>query len=60
MVGDDAPYFAPRITEIAERHLGQGKKVGEISRAQVMSGYCRWVERLEFKIPSGMKNNIIK
>ena len=36
MVGDDAPYFAPRITEIAERHLGQGKKVGEISRAQVM------------------------
>ena len=36
MVADDAPYFAPRITEIAERHLGQGKKVGEISRAQVM------------------------
>ena len=36
MVGENAPYFAPRITEIAEKHLGQGRKVGEISRAQVM------------------------
>ena len=36
MVADDAPYFAPRITEIAEKHLGQGKKVGEMTRAQVM------------------------
>lgn len=36
MVEIDATYFAPRITEIAEKHLGQGKKVGEITRAQVM------------------------
>lgn len=36
MVDDDASYFAPRITEIAEKHLGQGKKIGEITRAQVM------------------------
>lgn len=36
MVETDAEYFAPRITEIAEKHLGQGKKVGEISRAQTM------------------------
>lgn len=36
MVADDAPYFAPRITEIAEKHLGQGKKVGEMTRAQAM------------------------
>ena len=36
MVEENATYFAPRITEIAEKHLGVGKKVGEISRAQVM------------------------
>jgi len=36
MVAIDAPYFAPRITEIAEKHLGQGKKVAEMTRSQVM------------------------
>ena len=36
MVADDAPYFAPRITEIVEKHLGQGKKVAEMTRSQVM------------------------
>ena len=36
MVTIDAPYFAPRITEIVEKHLGQGKKVAEMTRSQVM------------------------
>lgn len=36
MITIDAPYFAPRITEIVEKHLGQGKKVAEMTRSQVM------------------------
>lgn len=36
MVKTDATYFAPRITEVAETHLGLGKKVADCSRAQVM------------------------
>lgn len=36
MVAKDSEYYAPRITEIVERHLGKGKKVSECSRDQVM------------------------
>jgi hypothetical protein len=36
MVETNAPHFAPRITESVERHLGQGRKVADCSRAQVM------------------------
>ena len=36
MVTKDAPTLAPRITEIVENHLGMGKKVVDMNRAQVM------------------------
>lgn len=36
MVATNSEYYAPRITEIVERHLGKGKKVSECSRDQVM------------------------
>jgi hypothetical protein len=34
MIEQDAMKNVPRITEIVERHLGIGKKVSEMSRAQ--------------------------
>lgn len=36
MVKTDAAYFAPRITETVEKHLGMGKLVADCSRSQVM------------------------
>lgn len=35
-VDKDSAYYAPRITEIVDRHLGKGKKVGDCTRDQVM------------------------
>ena len=35
-VDKDANYYAPRITEIVDRHLGKGKKVSDCTRDQVM------------------------
>lgn len=32
----DAEYYAPRITEIVERHLGMGKRVTDCTRSQAM------------------------
>ena len=36
MLTADADYFAPRITEVVEKQLGQGNKVVDMNRSQVM------------------------
>lgn len=36
MIEESPEYFAPRITEVVEQHLGQGKKATECSRSQAM------------------------
>lgn len=35
-IEEDAEYYAPRITEVVDRHLGKGKKVSDCTRDQVM------------------------
>lgn len=36
LVAKNAAYYAPRITEIVDRHLGKGKKVSDCTRDQAM------------------------
>lgn len=36
LIEKNATFFAPRITEVIDRHLGKGKKVSDCTRDQVM------------------------
>lgn len=36
LIEKDDKYYAPRITEIVDKHLGKGKKVSNCTRDQVM------------------------